>query len=138
MVDDSEERSMAKLSYTKWDDIEVEALNPLLGRQFIVGEDVMVARILMKKGAFVPRHSHYNEQITYVFEGALKFTIDNKEITVRPGEVLCIPRNMPHEAIALEDTVELDIFNPPRADWIAKTDNYLRSNSQSAATETVE
>jgi quercetin dioxygenase-like cupin family protein len=128
MPDISDKKPTGKLSYTKWDDVTIEELNPLLGRQLIVGEDVMVARLFMKKGAYVPRHNHHNEQVTYVFEGALQFTIDGKTITVGPGEVLCIPRNMPHEALALVDTVELDIFNPPRADWLLKTDGYLRSH----------
>jgi len=88
---------------------------------------VMVARILMKKGSIVPLHSHMNEQITYVLDGALQFRLDGREIVVRSGEVLCIPPNMPHEALALEDTVDLDIFNPPREDWINKTDSYLRT-----------
>jgi quercetin dioxygenase-like cupin family protein len=74
-------------------------------------------------------HSHVNEQITYILEGALKFGIDGDEIVVRAGEVLCIPPNMPHEAFALEDTVDLDIFTPPRADWINKTDAYLREQA---------
>ncbi|MBV9608296.1 MAG: cupin domain-containing protein, partial [Acidobacteria bacterium] len=101
-------------------------LNPLLGRQFVVGSEVMVARVLMKKGCYVPLHSHENEQVTYILEGALKFIIDGKEVVVHAGEVLCIPPNMPHEATALEDTVDLDVFTPPRQDWIAKTDEYLR------------
>jgi quercetin dioxygenase-like cupin family protein len=114
------------LSHIRWSDIELEKLNPLFDRQFIVGEKVMVARILMKKGCMVPLHSHMNEQISYILEGALKFSIDGKEIVVRAGEILCIPPNMPHEAVAIEDTVDLDIFDPPREDWIKKTDRYLR------------
>jgi quercetin dioxygenase-like cupin family protein len=117
----------AELRYIPWSTIPLEDLNPLLQRQFVVGEDVMVARVLLKKGCVVPLHSHYNEQLTYILEGALKFWIDGKEIVVRAGEVLTIPRNMPHQAEALEDTVDLDIFNPPRADWINKTDQYLRA-----------
>jgi quercetin dioxygenase-like cupin family protein len=113
-------------SYIKWKDVEVEPLNPLLGRQFVVGNEVMVARVLMKKGCYVPKHSHHNEQVTYILEGALKFIIDDKEVVVHAGEVLCIPPNMPHEATALEDTVDLDVFTPPRQDWISKTDEYLR------------
>ena len=113
-------------SYIKWKDVEVEPLNPLLGRQFVVGNEVMVARVLMKKGCYVPKHSHHNEQVTYILEGALKFVIDGKEVVVHAGEVLCIPPNMPHEATALEDTVDLDVFTPPRQDWISKTDDYLR------------
>jgi quercetin dioxygenase-like cupin family protein len=114
------------LKYIPWHTVQLEDLNPLLQRQFVVGEDIMVARVLLKKGCIVPLHSHYNEQVTYILEGALKFWIDGKEIVVNAGEVLTIPRDMPHKAEALEDTVDLDVFNPPRADWINKTDQYLR------------
>lgn len=116
----------ARLKYLAWNDVEVETMNPLLGRQLIVGHQVMLARVLLKKGCIVPLHSHVNEQLSYILEGALKFYIDGKEIVVRAGEVLTIPPNMPHKAEAMEDTVDLDIFNPPRADWINKTDSYLR------------
>jgi quercetin dioxygenase-like cupin family protein len=114
------------LTYTRWSDIEIEKLNPLLGRQMVVGEQLMLARVLLKKGSHVPKHSHHNEQVTYILEGALRFAIDGKEIVVRAGEVLCIPPNMPHEAWAMEDTVDLDVFTPPRQDWLNKTDAYLR------------
>ena len=114
------------LKYLAWNDVEIEAMNPLLGRQLIVGHQVMLARVLLKKGCIVPLHSHVNEQLSYILEGALKFYIEGKEIVVRAGEVLTIPPNMPHKAEAMEDTVDLDIFNPPRADWINKTDSYLR------------
>jgi quercetin dioxygenase-like cupin family protein len=105
----------------------VEKLNPLIDRQMVYGERSMLARIILRKGAMVPRHSHENEQITYVLEGALRFTLDDgRVITVRAGETLVIPSNLPHQAEALEDTVDLDVFDPPRADWIAGTDAYLR------------
>jgi len=115
------------LQYIPWHTIPLEDLNPLLQRQFVVGQNIMLARVLLKKGCIVPEHSHANEQLTYIVEGRLKFWIDGKQITVHAGEVLCIPSNMPHKAEALEDTVDLDIFNPPRADWINKTDQYLRN-----------
>ena len=117
------------LKYLSWDQVELETLSPLLGRQLIVGHEVMLSRILMKKGCIIPLHSHENEQLSFILEGALKFWIDGKEIVVRAGEVLTIPPNMPHKAEALEDTVDLDIFHPPRADWITKTDSYLRSEA---------
>jgi unsaturated pyranuronate lyase len=123
----------AKANHIQWKDIEVESLNSLIGRQLIVGTNMMVARVLLKKGAKVPLHSHHNEQITYILEGALHFHIDNREITVSAGEVLCIPPHMPHEALALEDTVDLDIFNPPRQDWIDKDDAYLRYDADAKA-----
>src|SRR6059058_252033 len=105
-----------ELKYIPWTAVELEDLNPLLQRQFVVGEDMMLARVLLKKGCIVPEHSHQNEQITYILEGALKFWIDGKVIVVKAGEVLLIPRDMPHKAEALEDTVDLDVFNPPRKD----------------------
>jgi len=116
------------LQYIPWESVPLEDLNPLLQRHFVVGEDMMLARVLLKKGCIVPEHSHQNEQITYILEGALKFWIDGKIIVVKAGEVLLIPRHMPHKAEALEDTVDLDVFNPPRKDWIEKTDKYLRGS----------
>jgi quercetin dioxygenase-like cupin family protein len=118
--------STMELKYVPWSTVDLEDLNPLLQRQFVVGSDIMVARVLMKKGCIIPLHSHHNEQFTYILEGALKFWIDGKEIVVNAGEVLTIPPHMPHKAEALVDTVDLDVFNPPRADWINKTDEYLR------------
>jgi len=116
----------AALQYIPWQTVPLEQLNPLLRRQFVVGQEIMLARVLLKKGCVVPEHSHHNEQLTYIVEGALKFWIDGREIVVHAGETLCIPSNMPHKAEALEDTVDLDVFAPPRADWINKTDQYLR------------
>jgi unsaturated pyranuronate lyase len=119
-------RRSAALQYIPWHTVPLEDLNPLLQRQFVVGQEIMLARVLLKKGCVVPEHSHHNEQLTYILEGALKFWIDGQEIVVNAGETLCIPSNMPHKAEALEDTVDLDVFAPPRADWIGKTDQYLR------------
>ena len=121
-------RRRAELKHIPWNTVEIEALNPLLGRQFVVGREIMVARVIMKKGCIVPEHSHVNEQVTYILEGALKFWIDGKEIVVNAGEVLTIPPNMPHKAEALADTLDLDVFSPPRADWMNKDDSYLRGS----------
>jgi quercetin dioxygenase-like cupin family protein len=114
------------LKYLSWNAVHLETINPLFQRQLVVGNQVMLARVLLKKGCIVPLHSHENEQLSYILEGALKFWIDGKEIVVHAGEVLTIPPHMPHKAEALEDTVDLDIFHPPRADWLNKTDSYLR------------
>jgi quercetin dioxygenase-like cupin family protein len=119
-------RPKAVLRHIPWNTVELENLNPLLQRQFVVGRDIMVARVLLKQGCIVPEHSHINEQVTYILDGALKFWIDGKEIVVNAGEVLTIPPNMPHKAEALVDTVDLDVFSPPRADWMNKDDRYLR------------
>src|SRR5256884_624892 len=116
-------------SFHRWNDMEKERVNDMLDRRLITGERVMLAHVYLKKGCIVPKHSHENEQITYILEGALKFHIgedQSQEITVRAGDVLHIPSNVPHMAEALEDTLDVDIFDPPRQDWLNKTDSYLR------------
>ena len=114
------------LKYIPWNQVAREPLNDKIDREMLHGDKLMLARVFMKKGAHVPKHQHHNEQVTYILEGALKFAIDGKEIVVKAGEVLCIPGNMPHEAWAVEDTLDLDVFTPPREDWLNKTDDYLR------------
>ena len=123
---------MATSKLHRWADIEPEQLNPLTTRQYVVGTNTMLARLELKKGAFVPMHQHFHEQISQVVEGALKFLIDEKEVVVRAGEILCIPPHIPHEVLALEDSVALDIFNPPRQDWIDGDDAYLRGGAAPA------
>lgn len=120
---------MASSRHHRWADIEPEQLNPLATRQYVVGTNTMLARLVLKKGALVPLHEHFHEQISHVVEGALKFSIEGSEVLLRAGEILCIPPHVPHQVIALEDSVALDIFNPPRQDWIDGDDAYLRGGS---------
>ena len=118
-----------RAAFFRWDDMPRETLNPLLDRRLVTGERLMLAHVYLKKGCVVPRHSHENEQLTYVLEGALHFWLgedESEEVVVRAGEVLTIPSNLPHKAVALEDTLDVDIFSPPREDWLAGTDAYLR------------
>lgn len=110
----------------RWNEIPEEPLNPLLSRKLVTGDRMMMSHVILKKGCVVPAHSHENEQLTYILSGALKFDINGREITVRGGEVLVIPSNVVHAATALEDTLDLDVFSPPRQDWLDKTDDYLR------------
>jgi quercetin dioxygenase-like cupin family protein len=110
----------------RWDDIPEEHLNDLLTRKVITGDRTMIAHIFLKKGCVVPAHSHDNEQMTYIIKGALRFTINGREILLSEGEVMHIPSNVVHAAVAVEDTVDMDVFAPPRQEWIDKTDAYLR------------
>jgi len=114
------------MEHYNWDQMEKEVLSETIGRKIITGEKAMVAQVFLAKGAIVPEHHHESEQITYILEGALKFEIEGKEIVVAKGEVLRNPSNVPHKAVALEDTLDLDIFSPIRHDWITKDDAYLR------------
>jgi unsaturated pyranuronate lyase len=113
----------------RWDDMPAEQLKKGLSRKLITGDRMMIAHVYFKSGEDVPRHSHDNEQVTYILSGALHFWFgpnDEQEVTVRAGEVVVIPSNLPHRAVALEDTLDVDIFAPPRLDWLVGTDAYLR------------
>jgi quercetin dioxygenase-like cupin family protein len=113
----------------RWAELPAESMKGGITRQLITGDRMMIAHVRLKKGDEVPRHSHENEQITYILEGALHFWLGPKgdrEQTVRAGEVLVIPSNLEHRAVALEDTLDVDVFNPPRQDWLNGTDAYLR------------
>jgi len=114
------------VSTYRWDDIPEEQLNELLTRKIITGDRTMIAHIFLKKGCVVPAHSHDNEQMTYILKGALKFTVNGREILLSEGQVMHIPSNVVHAAVAVEDTLDMDIFCPPRQDWLDKTDAYLR------------
>jgi quercetin dioxygenase-like cupin family protein len=125
---------MTDVRKLSWDDMAVEELTPLIGRRLIYTDKQMLAHVYLKQGAIVPAHDHVNEQITYILSGALRFWIgehaDNpgsEYVDVRAGDVLVIPSMVRHRAEALEDTLDVDIFNPPRQDWIDKSDNYLRT-----------
>ena len=121
------------MEYVSWEAVPLEVMSDMISRKIVTGEKAMVAQVFLKKDAVVPEHHHESEQITYILEGALKFEIEGKEIVVRKGEVLTIPSNVPHRAVALEDTVDLDIFSPIRTDWLSKDDAYLRRGEREKA-----
>ena len=117
------------VKHHRWDKIPEETMKGTITRRLITSERMMIAHVYLKKGDDVPRHSHENEQLTYILEGALHFWFGPdgaQQITVRAGEVVVIPSNVLHRALALEDTLDVDVFSPPRQDWLAGTDAYLR------------
>jgi quercetin dioxygenase-like cupin family protein len=112
----------------RWSDLPEERVTDVISRKLITGDQMMIAHVYLKKGALVPQHSHHNEQLTYIISGALQFWIGTdrvEEVVVRAGEVLHLPSNVPHEARALEDTLDVDVFSPPRQDWLDGTDSYF-------------
>ena len=118
--------------HLNWEAMPKEQLNDDIQRRLITGDNMMIAHVYIKAGGVVPMHSHHNEQITYILDGALKFLLgedQDEEVIVRAGEVLVIPPHLPHSATALEDTVDVDVFNPPREDWLDGSDAYLRDGS---------
>lgn len=117
----------------RWSDLPTEAVTDRLGRKVITGDRLMIAQVFLEEGCVVPRHSHENEQITYIISGALRFWLgddDSEVVDVRAGEVLHIPSHLPHKALALEDTLDVDVFTPPRADWLDGTDHYFHAGEE--------
>jgi quercetin dioxygenase-like cupin family protein len=115
----------------RWDDLPREELNPLIGRRLITGDQMMIAHVYLAQGAIVPQHAHENEQLTYVLEGRMRFWFGADEsdvVEIGAGEVLHIPAHLPHKAEALEDTLDVDVFHPPRQDWLDGSDAYLRES----------
>ena len=117
--------------HERWDNITRETVTDDIARRLFTGERMMLAQVYLEKGAIVPKHSHENEQLTWIVEGALRFWIGNEdeegyeERVVSAGEVMYIPSNVPHKAEALEDTFDVDVFSPPRQDWLDGTDSYF-------------
>ena len=125
-----QESATEAAKHYRWADLPHEQLKGAITRKLVTGERMMIAHVYLKKGDDVPQHSHENEQITYVLSGALQFWLggdDEQKVVVRAGEVLVIPSGLPHRALALEDTLDVDVFCPPRQDWLQGTDAYLRS-----------
>jgi len=123
---------MSDVRFFRWDDVPREKVTNLLDRKLITGDDVMLSHVFLQKGCIVPKHQHMNEQFTYILEGALRFLVGEQgehEIVVRTGEVLHLPSYVWHRAEALEDTLDMDIFSPPRADWLNGTDTYFHDQT---------
>jgi len=118
-----------KAAFYRWSDVPHEQVTELLGRRLVTGERIMVAQVELTRGCIVPQHAHVHEQMTVVVDGCLRLKVGDdgaESYDLRAGEVISLPSNVPHAAEALEDTRLLDIFSPPREDWINRTDAYLR------------
>lgn len=120
------------MEHYAWDSVPLEKMSDVISRKVISGDKAMIAQVFLKKDAVVPEHRHESEQVTYILEGALKFELEGKEVVVHKGEVLRIPSNVPHRAVALEDTLDLDVFSPIRKDWLTNDDAYLRQGEREA------
>jgi len=116
-------------THYRWEDIPKEEVSQGIARRLISAERLMLTHVYLDKGFVVPKHAHENEQLTWILEGVLRFWLGDDEsevVDVAAGEVLHLPSNLPHKAEALEDTLDVDIFSPPRQDWLDGSDAYLR------------
>ena len=114
------------MQVVRWEDVKKEILSERISRRVISGKRAMLAEINIVQGGLVPIHHHESEQISYCLEGKLKLEVEGKEYVLNPGDVLVIPSNVPHRALALEGYRGFDIFSPIREDWLSGKDDYLR------------
>jgi quercetin dioxygenase-like cupin family protein len=98
-----------RVSLARWDDLPLEHVTEMVARKALVGADLTLVQIYLKKGALVPLHAHAAEQFIYVLRGALHVVADGTSLTIREGEVLRLPAGTPHQAEALDDTFVFDI-----------------------------
>jgi len=124
--------TLKSVTHTRWDDMPRDEVNATFGRKLVSGEQITMAQVFLSTGGGAPKHHHENEQFSYVVKGTLRFWIgdDEKVIDVKAGEVLQIPANVPHRAEAQDDVFAIDVFSPPRWDWVNKTDAYLRNHQK--------
>jgi quercetin dioxygenase-like cupin family protein len=113
---------------TRWDDQPLDHVNATFDRRLVTGEHITIAQVFLAPGGGAPKHRHVNEQFSYIIKGTLRFWIGDEEkvVDVRAGEILHLPSDLPHRAEALDEVFAIDVFSPPRLDWVNKTDDYLR------------
>jgi len=104
-------------AYT-WHTIPLERLDDNIARRMIVGQNEMLVRWEFKKGALAARHTHPHEQVVMMVSGRLRLAVGDDETIMGPHDMVLIPPHVSHEAEALEDTVVIDIFSPPREDFL--------------------
>ena len=101
-----------------WDAVPRERISELIGRRMIYGEKVMLVRWEFARGCHVEMHRHPNEQVSVVEAGQLRMTIGGEDVILEPGSIRVIPPDALHDAEALVDTIVVDIFSPPREDFL--------------------
>ncbi len=117
------------LEKLNWGAIQNEEVTGSLHRKLVTGDKMMIARLKLGDGCKVPMHQHHNEQITQVISGTIRFWLgpEEEQLDLHAGDILVIPSDLPHAALAIGDVEALDTFSPPRQDWLDGTDDYLRS-----------
>lgn len=104
---------------------ELPGFSPIPGitMRSLTGGALMLNRVELDPDVEVPRHNHLHEQAGLVLEGALDLTIGDETRTLRPGDAYTCPPDLPHRAVAgPEGCVVLDVFSPPREDYVALVD----------------
>ncbi|MBS0197580.1 MAG: cupin domain-containing protein [Planctomycetes bacterium] len=106
---------------TAWADLPADFPMPLIARQRIIGEKMMISRVILSPGFTLPSHRHENEQFVVMLRGRCEFGLGeegspaHRTLEVRGGEVLHLPSNVPHSCRAIEETEILDLFSPVSA-----------------------
>lgn len=107
-----------------------EQLGDKITRQYVMGAQSMLVKWTLLKGAVIPLHFHPNEQVTWITQGSVSVLSQGKRFILKAGDVLIIPAYVPHEFLALEDTIDIDFFTPVREDWVNNTASYIPNSPQ--------
>jgi quercetin dioxygenase-like cupin family protein len=117
----------AMKGFLSLDTVPEEQVTPLIRRRIVTGEKEMIVFWRMKAGAHAAAHRHPHEQIFFMLSGKMEFRLGDEKRTCGPGEVGVIPGGVEHEAWFTEDTEVIDVFSPPREDFLAGgTPAYMR------------
>jgi quercetin dioxygenase-like cupin family protein len=96
-------------------------LDKIQQKTLAYGDKSLMAEFRLEQGADLPRHSHPHEQTGYLVSGQIELTIGDETYRVKPGDSWCITGNVEHKAMALEDSVAIEVFSPVREDYIPQT-----------------
>ncbi|MBX7222452.1 MAG: cupin domain-containing protein [Blastocatellia bacterium] len=108
-----------------WQELPPVKFNERFTGKRIDGENVMIVFTEATPGFSVPTHCHESEQITMVQSGSWLFNVAGREFTAKAGDVVHIPAGWEHSAMALENSVAIEVFTPPRSEWEDEADQYL-------------
>ena len=84
-------------------------------------DKTLIAELSMEQGADITQHSHPNQQTGYLVSGEVALTIGDETHQIKPGDSWCIAGGVEHKAMALEDSVAIEVFSPVREDYIPQT-----------------
>ncbi len=115
--------SAKSAGFVDWTRVPFKNLFPGIRAQLVPGEKLMLARVHLEPNGIVPEHDHPHEQFGFIVEGEVDFTIDGETRHLGPGDYYAIPGGVRHSVnVGPRPAIALDIFSPPRDDYLALPD----------------
>jgi quercetin dioxygenase-like cupin family protein len=102
---------VADVRVHRWDELPLEKVTEMVSRKVVTGDRQTMVQVYLKRGAHVPLHRHDSEQMVYVLQGAMRWAVGGRSMTVSEGEVLHVPSGVSHQAEALDDTFQIAVLS---------------------------